>query len=104
MPKLRPGPVSVRGWCRAHWIPYVHGCIWDRECRTEFYLWRIAVIWGQHMWWVDLPGYYKDHDPDMIETRDDGDWMTTRYYWHRSHFGHYVTPEERAAAPRSGAG
>lgn len=65
--------MSVRGWCRAHWIPYVHGCVWDRECRTEFYLWRIALMWGRVMVYVDLPGYYKDHDPDMIETRDDGD-------------------------------
>ena len=77
--------MSVRAWCQDHWIPYVHGCVWDRECRTEFYLWRIALMWGTHMWWIDLPGYYKDFERDPERENH----LIAVYSWHRPRFGHY---------------
>jgi hypothetical protein len=25
--------LRVQEWCRRHRLPYVHGCVWDRDCR-----------------------------------------------------------------------
>ena len=51
---------DMQAWCRKHRVPYVHGCLWDRECRSIGAPRRVSLMLGQSMVWVDLPGYYRD--------------------------------------------
>lgn len=37
----------------------LHGCVWDRECRSHGAPRRIYLHAGRHSWWVDLPGHDK---------------------------------------------
>lgn len=69
-------------WCRKHWIPYIHGCVWDRECRSIPCPKRITLIWGQYMAYIDLPGYYTSLD---INNVDDQGHITRRRTWHSMH-------------------
>lgn len=82
-PRWDPGHndliVAVQKWCRRHKVPYLHGCLWDRECRSFGAPPRIALRIGDTMRWVDLPGYY--HDPGF-----------PRRSWHGVRFGRYQSP------------
>lgn len=68
-----------RTWFRKYGIPYVHGCVWDRECRSHGAPLRISLHWGRHMFWVDLPGYYRDPIWDG-EARREWHWPSFRRY------------------------
>lgn len=83
--------MSVRGWCRAHYVPYLHGCVWDRECRADLAPMRIALMWGKHMWWLDFPGYWMDWDFE-VDTENERATATTRRSWHRLYVGHHHNP------------
>lgn len=50
---------KIHKFCTKHRLPRVHGCIWDRHCRWCGAPRRVALFWGRHDWWVDLPGYDK---------------------------------------------
>lgn len=71
-----------RTWFRKWGIPYVHGCVWDRECRFHGAPLRISLLWGRHMVWIDLPGYYRDPIWDGEAPRE----------WHWPSFGRYSQP------------
>jgi hypothetical protein len=71
--------VNAQGWCHRHGVPYVHGCVWDRECRSFGAPLRVALMLGRMMLWVDLPGYYRDLTGDCRS-------------WHGVSFGHYRRP------------
>jgi hypothetical protein len=78
---------TAQTWCRKHWIPYIHGCAWDRECRNEGAPMRVALMCGRYMAWVDLPGYYMDTD---LGHTDDQGYVTRRRMWHAIHVrAHY---------------
>jgi hypothetical protein len=76
--------VTVQGWCRDHKVPYLHGCVWDRECRADLAPMRIALMWGRHMWWIDFPGYYLDWDFER-------GYSVPRRSWHRLQVGHHLS-------------
>jgi len=68
--------LNFQTWCRKHGVPYVHGCVWDRECRSFQAPLRVALMLGRTMLWVDLPGYYRDLCDDHRT-------------WHGLSFGRY---------------
>lgn len=68
--------LDVQTWCRKHRVPYLHGCLWDRECRSFHAPLRVSLMLGNTMVWVDLPGYYRDLSQDPRS-------------WHGLSFGHY---------------
>ena len=79
---------NVQRWCLRHHVPYIHGCIWDRECRADGAPARISVLWGRSMIWVDLPGYWMDWEP--VDDRH----VTRRRSWHGIHFGYTKRPTD----------
>lgn len=79
----------IRAWCRQHNIPYIHGCIWDRECRNHGAAARITLIAGRHTMWIDLPGYWLDYEPTP-----DGSHLIRRRSWHWPHVSTYSQPRD----------
>lgn len=73
---------KLQGWCRRHGVPYLHGCVWDRECRSEGAPPRIALMAGRTMMFVDLPGYWREI-------------FNERPTWHwRPFFGYHRQPKD----------
>ncbi|MGH3985863.1 MAG: hypothetical protein ACRDTZ_00905 [Pseudonocardiaceae bacterium] len=58
--------LKLQGWCTAHYVPFIHGCVWDRECRAEGAPPRISLLisypTGRTVVLVDLPGYWRCAD------------------------------------------
>lgn len=77
---------KLHKFCMKHNLPRVHGCIWDRHCRWYDAPRRVALYWGRHEWYVDLPGYDR---PMRWRTKDDptmhevpGSWQLLPQFHH----------------------
>jgi len=79
--------LRIQTWCHKHWVPYIHGCVWDRECRFYDAPPRISLHWGRWMLWVDLPGYW------MTLHWDDADRVVRRRGWCGPSFGYHRRSE-----------
>ncbi len=81
--------LKLQGWCRRHYLPTFHGCVWDRLCREYGAPPVIRVMWSGHSWWAQIPGYW----PTM--RHDDDGWEVVSR-WHRQlKFGHDFNPRLR---------
>lgn len=63
--------LRLQGWCRRHRVPYLHGCVWDRECRSYAAPPRINLFFGRLMVVIELPlpyrGFVFPEDSEFVE-------------------------------------
>jgi hypothetical protein len=83
--------LHLQGWLRRYGLPYVHGCVWDRDCRAELAPPRVTLFAAGWMVMLDLPQRSSD-----LAIVDGMPTIARRWHGPRVHAEHVGTGRDTA--------